>query len=149
MDYLRDIGVYDNTRIIIVSDHGTSVGLFDDLIFNDVNAEWYNCLLMVKDFDSIDYVTDYSFMTNADVPTIALADIVDNPTNPYTGTPINSKPKSGDLYVDYTNEVEWAGGNPEMNPGNTFGYAEDTIWFKVINGNIFDEKNWIIVDKPS
>lgn len=149
MDYLRDIGVYDNTRIIIVSDHGTSVGLFDDLIFNDVNAEWYNCLLMVKDFDSTNYVTDYSFMTNADVPTIALADIVDNPTNPYTGTPINSEPKYGDLYVDYTNEVEWVGGNPEMNPGNTFGYAEDTIWFKVINGNIFDEKNWIKVDKPS
>ncbi len=149
MDYLRDIGVYDNTRIIIVSDHGTSVGLFEDLIFYDVNAEWYNCLLMVKDFDSTGFETDYSFMTNADVPTIALEGITDDPVNPYTGNPINYDPKSGDLYVDYTLVVDEALWNPDENQGNTFNYADDAVWLKVINQNIFDEGSWVLTAKPN
>ena len=148
LDYLRSIGAYDNTRIIIVSDHGTSVGLFDNLIFYDVNAEWYNCLLMVKDFDATGYKTDYTFMTNADVPTIALDGIIDDPTNPYTGNPIDSEPKNGDLYVDYTLEVDESLWNPETNPGNTFVYADDCIWFKVVNQNIFDQNNWVETKKP-
>lgn len=149
MDYLREIGVYDNTRIIIVSDHATSVGLFEDLIFCDVNGEWYNCLLMVKDFDSTGFTTDYTFMTNADVPTIALEGIVDDPVNPYTGNPINSDMKNGDLYVSYSLNYDEELWNPDQNAGNTFIYDDDCIWFKVINQNIFDEDNWVLTDKPS
>ena len=149
MDYLKEIGVYDNTRIIIVSDHGTSVGLFKDLIFYDVNAEWYNCLLMVKDYDSTGFTTDYTFMTNADVPVIAMEGIIDDPMNPYTGNPINTDLKYGDLYVDYSlnhNEELW---NPDVTNGNVFFYDNDCTWFKVVNSNIFEEDNWILTDKPN
>ncbi len=148
MDYLKEIGVYDNTRIIIVSDHGTGVCLFDELEFPGGSADWYNCLFMVKDFDSSGYTTDYTFMTNADVPSVALEGIVDDPVNPYTGNPINTDPKSGDLYVSYSlapDEKLW---NPDLNNGNTFYYDDNCTWFKVVNGNIFDPDNWIQVDKP-
>ena len=149
MDYLKANGVYDNTRIIIVSDHGTGVSLFENMEFKDVSVDWYNCLLMVKDFDSKGYKTDNTFMTNADVPSIALAGIVEDPINPYTGNSINTEPKSGDLYASYSLSPDEKLWNPDLNQGNTFYYDEDCVWFKVINGNIFDENNWIQVDKPS
>ena len=102
----------------------------------------------MKDFDATGYKTDYTFMTNADVPTIALDGIIDDPTNPYTGNPIDSEPKNGDLYVDYTLEVDESLWNPETNPGNTFVYADDCIWFKVVNQNIFDQNSWVKINKP-
>ena len=148
MDYLREIGVYDNTRIIIVSDHGTQVVLFEELFFPNINVEWYNCLLMVKDFDSEGYSTDYTFMTNADVPTIAMDGIIDDPVNPYTGNPINSDPKSGNLYVSYSYDQDEDTWNPNYNSGNTFSYTDDTVWFQLINGNIYDPDNWVAVDNP-
>ena len=149
MDYLRSIGVYDNTRIIIVSDHAVPLLLFDDLITDEFDAEWYNCLLMVKDFDSTGYETDYTFMTNADVPTIAMEGIVDNPVNPATGNPINSDAKFGDLYVDYSlthDEILW---NPDYNQGNTFFYDDDYKWFQLVGDSIFEDDDWILVDKPN
>lgn len=149
MDYLRAIGVYDNTRIIIVSDHATELYLFDDLITDDFNAEWYNCLLMVKDFDATEYKTDYTFMTNADVPTIAMEGIVDNPVNPATGNLITSDAKFGELYVDYTHSSDEKFWNPDYNPGNTFYYDDDTKWYKFVGDNIFDKSNWIETDNPN
>ena len=148
MDYLKEIGVYDNTRIIIVSDHGTQVSLFDNLIFSDIDAEWYNSLLMVKDFDSTGLSTDYTYMTNADVPVIALEGIIEDPVNPYTGNPIDSDQKSEDIYVGYCpieDETFW---NPDFNQGNTFKYSDDTIWFRVISGDIYNADNWVQTDKP-
>ena len=35
LDHLREIGVYDNTRIIIVSDHGWPLDNFSDMLFLD------------------------------------------------------------------------------------------------------------------
>lgn len=153
MDYLREIGVYDNTRIIIVSDHGTSLGLFEDLLIIESDsvftAEFYNCLLMVKDFDATGYKTDYTFMTNADVPTLALEGIVDNPVNPATGNPINSDAKFGDLYVGYSVAPDQKLWNPDYNQGSTFYYDDDTKWYKFVGDDIFDKSNWIEVEKPN
>ena len=148
LDYLRETGVYDNTRIIIVSDHGTKLVLFEELFFSQVNVEWYNCLLMVKDFDSEGFATDYTFMTNADVPTIATGGIIGAPVNPYTGNPINSDPKSGDLYISYSMDQDEDTWNPNYNSGNSFAYTDDTVWFKLINGNIYDPENWVAVEGP-
>ena len=33
-------------------------------------------------------------MTNADVPTLAMAELIENPVNPFTGKPINSEEKN-------------------------------------------------------
>ena len=148
MDYLRSIGVYDNTRIIIVSDHAVPLLLFDDLITDEFDAEWYNCLLMVKDFDSTGFETDYTFMTNADVPTIAMNGIVDNPFNPATGNPINSDAKFGDLYVGYALTPDERLWNPDYNQGNTFFYDDDYKWFQLIDDDIFVQENWVETEYP-
>ena len=89
-DYLRENELYDNTRIIIVADHGYGFHQFDDLLMDDLgfDAEGLNPVLMVKGFGSTGFTTSYEFMTNAGTPALALAGIIDNPVNPYTGNPI-------------------------------------------------------------
>ena len=102
MDYLRENGLYDNTRIIIVSDHGYDLNnLFnktDDSADGQSTASpfdisSYKALLMVKDFDSSEFKTDGTFMTNADTPSIAFKGLIKNPVNPFTGKKISSKIK--------------------------------------------------------
>ena len=103
---------------------------------------------MVKDYNSTGFTSNDTFMTNADVPTIALKGIVNNPVNPYTGKPINSDPKDGDIYLGYslaTGEQFW---NPNLNQGNTFNYDETFKWFKFINKDVYNINNWVPVDKP-
>ena len=88
-DFLREQGVYDNTRIIIVSDHGFDAGHFDDYLINtgdrEVDLECYNCMLMVKDFGSTGFSINSDFITNADTPYIATEGIIDGAANPFTG----------------------------------------------------------------
>ncbi len=104
-DYLRAEGVYDNTRIIIVSDHGGDLGLFP-VECNGTDMESYFPLLMVKDFDSTGFTVSDEFMTNADTPSIATAGIINDPKNPFTGAPINSAPKNGKQTVFFSNDFE-------------------------------------------
>ena len=122
--------------------------LFEELFFSQINVEWYNCLLMVKDFDSEGFATDDTFKTNADVPVIATNGIIDAPVNPYTGNPIDSDLKSGDLYISYSMDQDEDTWNPNYNSGNAFAYTADTVWFKLINGNIYEPDNWVLVDGP-
>ena len=84
-DMLRTQGIYDNTRIIVVSDHGCYLGLFGTDLkkkYGSLSAagyktdEWtdtmcYNPLLLVKDFGASGFHTDYRFMTNAETPSLA------------------------------------------------------------------------------
>jgi hypothetical protein len=144
-DYMRREGVYDNTRIIIVSDHGFMIDHFDDLVFghnyegqfpfNCENVLAFNAFFMVKDFNSTGFTVDYSFMTNADTPTLAFEGLIENPVNPATGNPVNSDAKNEEtLHVMYT--LDW---RPGSNNGNTFS---EGIWFGVHHQNIFDTSNW-------
>ncbi len=145
-DYLRSEGVYDNTKIILVSDHGFFMDHFDDLIFGNTYADEYyfqfenviafNAFLMVKDFGSTgEVVTDDTFMTNADTPSLAFENVIDNPVNPATGVPVTNDEKYDDeLHVMYT--IDW---RPTTNNGNQFS---EGVWFGVSNGNIFDTSNW-------
>jgi arylsulfatase A-like enzyme len=83
---LRAMGVYDNTRIVIVSDHGT--GFAKDM-FEGSRMENYNPLLMVKDFNAHGPLSiSETFMTNADVPAFVTRDLPD-PKNPHLGTPLS------------------------------------------------------------
>ena len=83
IDYLKKNNVYDNTRIIIVSDHGhwEQSNKYLDLQYTS-----WNPLLMIKDFNSNkEFSFNFDFMTNADTPILATDGIIDNPINPYTG----------------------------------------------------------------
>lgn len=134
-DYLRSEGVYDNTRIIIVADHGRDLHQFDDMVFFDgqLDVEWINPVLMVKDFGSRGFETDDTFMTNADVPTIATAGIIDSPVNPFTGNPITSDSKIGQVQrIIISEDFEPDPARYQFTPGD---------WYSV-HDDIFDENNW-------
>ena len=144
-DYLKELGVYDNTRIIVVSDHGHYVCQFDDLIFNDLNDDYgyfdvmqYNPLLLYKDFNSKDFSISNDFMTNADVPTIVTQGVINNPVNPFTGKIIDNSKKDGYQIVTTSNKYLL----PE-NTGNLF----DLGCCVKVKDNIFDKNNWTKHDK--
>ena len=85
LETLKAEGVYDNTRIIIVADHGWALGYPG----NEETAKAFsfcafNPVLMVKDFGSReDFRVDGTFRTNADTPTIAFRDLIEAPWNPF------------------------------------------------------------------
>ena len=95
-DYLREQDVYDNTRIILAADHGYRYYLLGELVVREpreLDLEGFYPLLMVKDFGSSGFETSHEFMTNADVPTLAFRDLIEDPINPFTGKQINSDEK--------------------------------------------------------
>jgi YidC/Oxa1 family membrane protein insertase len=137
-DYLKDKEVYDNTRIIIVSDHGSYIyRIFPDsfVLPNGDYLEKYCALLMVKDFDSHgNLLVNDLFMTNADVPLIALNNIVKEPVNPWTGKEITSDKKNG---VTLTTSKLWG---VNSHPKYVFNIKPDE-WLHV-HTNIYDPENW-------
>lgn len=143
-DLLREKGVWENTRIIMVSDHGFPNGDFPDMIFEDgLDVEAYNPLLMIKDFGAFGFKISDEFMTNADVPTIAVKGTIEDPTNPFTGKEINNDDKyskKGQQIWD-TGEIMWEDGEFVLPEGNTLDPDKCTI-YRVKNDNIFDETNW-------
>ena len=141
-DHLRENGVWDNTRIIIVSDHAAALWLrpeqvIETNISRNEKQSWdplmFNCMLMVKDFDSQEFTVDTTFMTNADTPTLAMEGLIESPTNPFTGNPISSDAKAGDQHLLWS--WDW---DISENDGNRFlpGY-----WFTV-HDDVFDANNW-------
>ena len=137
-DYMRDQGVWDNTRIIITADHGKNLHQLEELEL-DNGFDVLGCypLLMVKDFNSTGFETSDDFMTTADVPTLAMQGVIDNPINPFTGKKIDSSDKyAHDQYI--IDSAEW---DVSTNNGNTF-IAGD--WYTV-HDNIWDHANWKLV----
>ena len=137
-DTLRAQGVYDNTRIIIVSDHGRFLGQVPELIQDTgMDAEGYYAMLMVKDFGATEFTTSDEFMTVADVPTLATRGLIDNPTNPFTGNPISSEDKTAhDQYLIWSKNWDIS-----VNNGNTFLPAD---WYTV-HDDIWNRDNWKLV----
>ena len=102
-DYMKENHVYDNTKIVIVADHGYAVHQFDDVMYGEAcgnDIMYYNPLLMVKDFDAAGFTTDDSFMTNADAPVLTMEGLIPDMMNPFTGKEISSEAKDqGPQYV--------------------------------------------------
>lgn len=99
IDFLKKNEIYDNTKIIIVSDHGMSrdTGTFDNKTQNfPFNKDNMTATLLVKDFSSRGKLKkDYTFMTNADTPALALKDIDGNALNPFTKNPLDVNSMGG------------------------------------------------------
>ena len=102
-DYMRANGVYDNTRIILVSDHGKDLNQFG-INCNGQNLESFMPLLMVKDFNSKGFKVKEDFMTNGDTPLLATDGLISHPVNPFTGNSLTSDAKKGAQTVLYTEE---------------------------------------------
>lgn len=142
-DYLRAQGVYDNTRIILVSDHGWNGDVLDDDRLEDgMNYYGYNCLMMEKDFNSKGYQVSDAFMTNADTPTLAFDGLLENPVNPYTGNPVNSDAKNADeLHI-------FSSGDIDIKTNNGYRF-HDAQWYGLKNQNALDKNNWYPIEDPS
>ncbi|GHT78947.1 membrane protein [Spirochaetia bacterium] len=105
-DLLKAENVYDNTRIILVADHGASQNFLGRQHGIPFDIEQFNPLLLVKDFYAGGSLkTDDTFMSNADVPAIAFAGLIENPVNPFTGNPVNMDMKKEPLYISVTGSI--------------------------------------------
>jgi len=135
-DLLRKENVYDNTRIILVSDHGPEVNIISKLKL-PFNVDQFNPLLMVKDFNASGEIkTDMTFMSNADVPYLSLSGIINNPINPFTGNIISMERKEEPLYIAISGSIHITGKNDtqfSLNPKDDY----------FVHDNIFLVENWI------
>jgi hypothetical protein len=144
LEELKKNNVYDNTRIIIVSDHGAGVNakLADtDIPIPGERREKYNPVLLVKDFKSRgDLKIDNAFMSNGDVPVLALADIINDPVNPFTGNSLRNNPKNSGLHITINHLPK-----PDQHGKNTFKIRKNQ-WI-IVHGNIFDAQNWRLTEE--
>jgi YidC/Oxa1 family membrane protein insertase len=83
LDFLKKEGVYDNTRIIVVSDHG---GSYHNPLIDFGEMEGYNPLLLVKETGSRGGLTvSPELMTHADTPTLAAKSLAETGGTGETG----------------------------------------------------------------
>ena len=146
LDFLKENDCWENSRIIIVADHGIGDSVADELFgeeseVNGYAKDHFYPILLVKQFSSKENVrpleTDMAFMTTADVPFLTLEGIVENPKNPYTGNPIDTLPKSDGVLVT-TDGIS----NPDKSRSKYVFTVEKNSWVSV-RENIFDPKNWV------
>ena len=134
-DFMRENGVYDNTRIILVADHG-------DHTLHQFEAQGFNPLLMFKDFNVKEFTTSNEFMTNADVPVLATKDIFQDPVNPFTGKVISDQEKREHPQIVTTSHKN----NINTNNGTCFDTSDGE--FLSVHDDIFNPDNWEVVTEP-
>jgi len=144
-DWMKKNDVYNNTRIIIVSDHGWHNVTYDPL-FNKTkipgtkktssNTIAFHNLLLVKDFNSTGKANiSEKFMTTADVPALALNGIIEG-HNPYTGNNI----------FEPQNKIPFDVVHIDFRPHKQGKFKYSVIdHYRVTDENIFDIKNWEVV----
>lgn len=145
LKYLKENDCYDNTRIILVSDHG--IGTVDGYLISNYtggalpyayNPDHNHPILFMKDFNAKGKLKiNNDFMTNADVPALAVQGEIDSPKNPFTGKEIKIVPPSEKKASGVVLTHNW---RPGGNGIYTFKVPEDD-WYTV-KENIFDISNW-------
>jgi YidC/Oxa1 family membrane protein insertase len=141
LDALRVNGAYDNTKIIIVADHGFELRApeIEGISRLDPRRLYFNPLLMVKDFGSnAPLSADMRFRTNADTPAIA-ASALGAPggsvKNPFTGKPLRELAPGETVRV-----VDKGIYDPSTQNRNTMKFGESDILS--VHDDIFDPANW-------
>ena len=144
LDYLRAEGVYDNSRIIIVSDHGRDLYQLDEF-FRSGHASssddlmLFLPLLMYKDFGASGFTVSDEFMTVADTPTLAFRELIEDPVNPFTDNPVDNREKTAhDQFI--LSSDDW---NIYSNNGVRFLPG---AWVSITN-NIHDPEDWEFYDE--
>lgn len=139
--FLKEEGVYDNTKIIIAGDHGAGNDIAKDF-FEDLNLpenyrkDKLNPLFLVKEFDSEGPLkTDYTFMTNADSASIAVKGVVENAVNPFTGKPVTNDLKKLGAKVCISDKHQ-----PVQHKKYSLAVSDDD--FYTVSDNIYKAENW-------
>ncbi len=144
-DFLKEEGVYDNTRIIIAADHGHFLMQNEDMIGMDgaLDIMKFNPLLMFKDYDAKGFTVSDEFMTNADAPLLAIEGLIDDPVNPFTGNRLSSDAKNGELHVTASpdmNGISLDHSRTVYNTSNAPWYAVHDSALNVNNWSIWKER---------
>ena len=137
-DYLKANDVYDNTRIIIVSDHGKGyrTGVFEDTPGVPILKDNFTATLMVKDFASRGSLkTEHEFMTNADTPYLATKDVIPQAKNPFTGSLFEVQDKNS-----YMKLASAPAESTRIRKNTKFTVADDH-WYTV-KDDIYVNENW-------
>lgn len=140
-DYLKENGVWDNTRIIIVADHGAHERVKEKFDESPMprSIESYNPVLMMKDFNAKGKLhDDFTYMTHSDVPQMAFEGLIEHPVNPYTGNKIKK------LTTEEKNAhsvISLSGANSVNNTVKNGYRIRDIDWWTV-HDNIFKAENW-------
>ncbi|QTM02418.1 hypothetical protein GQX62_01805 [Brachyspira hyodysenteriae] len=121
LDFLKNNNVYDNTKIIVASDHGWFVNTSSS---TNLFVNWYNSLLMVKDFNSRGEIEiNNSFMTSGDIAYLTVNHIP-NIKDYFNNELITNNYKNNGIYMM---ALPWKGNNMK---------------FYRVKDNIFDINNW-------
>jgi hypothetical protein len=135
--FLKAEKMYDNTRIIIVSDHGPE-GNFVNKIPLAIPVEQFNPLLMVKDFGAHGAMqSNGEFMSNADAPYLAMKGVISDEkmNNPFTGNPVSIERKKEPLYIAVSASIH-------VNKKSATRLMIDKKRDYYVHDNIFDAANW-------
>lgn len=139
-DFLKQNNCYDNTRIIIYADHGCKTYPDEFLLdekFTKLNPGNYNPMLLIKDFYSEGPLqTNNNFMTNADVPYLAIMGMEPQAKNPFTGNPIETDKDNGVLICSSRMFM------PHHISSKNIWTANQNEWWRVKN-DIFNPDNWV------
>lgn len=154
LDYLRENNAYDNSRIIIVSDHGYHVNMthYNNFNMNNVDSIYnfkkgnrqipnsFDCTLMFKDFNCTEPIkNDNTFMTNADAFFLAKEGLNLSDVNPFTKKKFTQNKDNGiNLFFQVPGEIE----GYQMQDKTQMTFDEKTAWH-FIPGEINNPKNWI------
>ena len=155
LQFLKDNGVYDNTRIIFVSDHGNygiepyfeSNPALDKKVHGTKyeGRGHYHALLMFKDFNATGplKIDDSSFMTNADSPSLLLNGLLENPKDPFTGKdiPLDTAPLKKDGVVISASDRH----QPGYNKSKYIFNVEDSEWW-LVKDPIKSSSSWSQID---
>ena len=138
---LQEAGVYDNTRIIIVADHGYDLysDHFEEFSMNKYEYATFNPLMLFKDFGSDgSYVEDDSFMSNADAPLFAIQDLGIPPINPFSGKDLMGQ-------IDKINPILYTGSFGK-NSYSSNVFKHDLFRRFSVHDSIFEESNWSSIE---
>nr|WP_321295482.1 YidC/Oxa1 family membrane protein insertase [uncultured Sphaerochaeta sp.] len=127
-EHLKEEGVYDNTRIILVSDHGHPVQthIFQDFSENALRYALFNPLLMVKDFNASGVLQEKGcFMTNADAAIIALEGLGIPMINPFSGEDMKSWIKKDVVSVVQGGGANYTGNQIRINFEESYTIKDD------------------------
>ena len=131
LDFLKDNNVYDNTKIIVASDHGAPV-VTHQFGITGGRLSFYNALLLYKDFNSRNkLIVDNSFSTIADVPYL-ITKHIPNITDPFNNKIITNDRKTNGVYMIWVN---W---DPRKQYSNSYNFNN----YFYVKDNIFNLENW-------
>ena len=144
LKYLQDNDCYNNTRIIIVSDHGWNLSLksFDDEILD--KGSLLNTLFLVKDFDSdSELKNDSKLVMNADTLFFATKDLDISEKNPFTNKTLSkSRSEENIIELSLIQNEEWNASS--LKKEYQFNLNGPTY---IIKDNIFKAENWTIKEE--